>query len=103
VGEANRFEGVVAGGRFTSGGVILPADGVADGKAVGFVRPHDLVLDASGFEARVNRVHVQGPLAMVDGVTADGARIEVTVARDQAEDFTGSVKLSARKAHVFPG
>jgi sulfate transport system ATP-binding protein len=103
VGEANRFEGVVSGGRFTSGSVGMPAEGVADGKAVGFVRPHDLVLDAAGFETRINRVHVQGPLAIVDGVTADGARIDVTVARDQAEDFTGSVKLSARKAHVFPG
>jgi sulfate transport system ATP-binding protein len=103
VGEANRFEGVVSGGRFTSGSVVLPAEGVADGKAVGFVRPHDLVLDAAGFETRINRVNVQGPLAIVDGVTVDGARIDVTVARDQAEDFTGSVKLSARKAHVFPG
>jgi sulfate transport system ATP-binding protein len=81
VGEANRFEGVVSGGRFTSGGVTLPAQGVADGKAVGFVRPHDLVLDAGGFEARVNRVHVQG---RPDGRRDGRRRAEVTVARDHS-------------------
>jgi len=102
VGEANRFEGAASNGRFTAGSVVLPAVNVADGKAVAFVRPHDLVLDAEGFEVRVNRVHIQGALAAVDGVTADGRRIEVTVSRDQADRFTGAVKMSARKAHVYP-
>ena len=103
VGESNRFEGVVAGGRFTSGAVVLPAAGLADGKAVGFARPHDLVLDEAGFEARVTRVHIQGALASVDALTADGRRIDITVSRDQADQFTDSVKLSARKAHVYLG
>lgn len=103
VGEANRFEGEVLNGRFTAGSVVLPAARVADGKAVAFVRPHDLVLDADGFAVQVNRVHVQGALATVDGVTLTGQRIEVTVSRDQADQFTGAVKLSARRAHVFPG
>ncbi len=102
VGEANRFEGVVEKDLFTSGRVVLPANGVASGKAVAFVRPHDFVLDKAGFDAKVTRVHVQGALAAVDAVTADGARIEVSVARDLADAFTGAVKLSARKAHVFP-
>ena len=103
VGEANRFEGQVLNDRFTAGSVVLPAAGVADGKAVAFVRPYDLGLDAKGFPVQVNRVHVQGALATVDGVTPGGQRIEVTVARDQADQFTGAVKLSARRAHVFPG
>ena len=102
VGETNRLDGVVSNGRFTAGSVVLPAGKAADGKAVGFVRPHDLVLDAQGFDVQVNRVHVQGALAAVDGVTLAGQRIEVTVSRDQADQFTGAVKLSARKAHVFP-
>lgn len=102
VGEANRFEGTVSGGRFAAGAVSLSAGPVADGKAVAFVRPHDLNLAADGFEVRINRVHVQGALAAVDGVTVDGQRIEVTVSRDQADLFTGAVKLSARKAHVYP-
>ena len=103
VGEANRFEGAVSNGRFIAGAVNLPAPGVADGKATGFARPHDLVLDPSGFEVRINRVHVQGALATVDGVTADGVRIDITAARDQAERFVGAVRVAARKAHVFPG
>ena len=102
VGEANRFEGEISKGRFSAGSIFLPASGLADGKAVGFVRPHDLVLDEAGFAVQVNRVHVQGALATIDGLTNDGRRIEVTVSRDQADQFTGAVKLSARKAHVFP-
>ncbi|PTS89708.1 MULTISPECIES: sulfate/molybdate ABC transporter ATP-binding protein [unclassified Caulobacter] len=102
VGESNRFEGVVSGGRFTSGSVFLPATGLADGPAVAFARPHDFSLDGSGFEVRVNRVHIQGALAHVDAETADGRRIDVVTSRDQAEHFTGTVRLAARKAHVFP-
>lgn len=102
VGEANRFEGVVSGGVFTCGPVALPAPRVAQGPALAFVRPHDLVLDDQGFAAQVTRVHVQGALASVDALTADGRRIDITVARDQAGQFQGAVKLSARKAHVYP-
>jgi sulfate transport system ATP-binding protein len=51
VGEANRFEGAVSGGRFTSGAVSFAAQGVRDGAAVAFVRPHDFALDEGGFEA----------------------------------------------------
>jgi sulfate transport system ATP-binding protein len=102
VGESNRFEGVVAAGRFSSGPVILPATGVADGPAVAFARPHDLALDDAGFEARINRVHVQGALAHVDAETANGRRIDVVASRDQADRFSGTVRLAARKAHVFP-
>ncbi|EJL35767.1 sulfate ABC transporter, ATP-binding protein [Caulobacter sp. AP07] len=101
VGEANRFEGTVSGGRFTAGPVVLPAPGAADGAAIAFVRPHDLVLDAAGFAARVERVVVQGPLANVDASLPDGRRIEVCAARDDADNFTGEVKLSARRTHVF--
>jgi sulfate transport system ATP-binding protein len=101
VGEANRFEGTVSGGRFTAGPVVLPAPGAADGSAVAFVRPHDLVLDAAGFTARVDRVVVQGPLANVDASLPDGRRIEICAARDEAGSFTGEVKLSARRTHVF--
>jgi sulfate transport system ATP-binding protein len=101
VGEANRFEGTVSGGRFTAGPAVLPAPGAADGAAVAFVRPHDLVLDAAGFPARVERVVVQGPLANVDASLPDGRRIEICAARDEAGSFAGEVKLSARRTHVF--
>ena len=101
VGEANRFEGTVSGKRFTAGPVVLPAPNAADGAAIAFVRPHDLVLDAAGFAAKVERVVIQGPLANVDASLPDGRRIEICAARDDAAKFTGEIKLSARRTHVF--
>jgi len=102
VGEANRFEGTVSGGRFISGAVSFSAAGVKDGPAVGFVRPHDLVLDDSGFEVRVNRAHVQGALTSVSAVAADGRHIELSASRAEAARFAGAVKIAARKSHVYP-
>ena len=101
VGEANRFEGTVSGGRFTAGPVTLPAPQAADGAAVAFVRPHDLVLDATGFPAKVERVVIQGPLANIDASLPDGRRIEICAARDEAASYAGDIKLSARRTHVF--
>jgi sulfate transport system ATP-binding protein len=101
VGEANRFEGTVSGKRFTAGPVILPAPDAADGEALAFVRPHDLVLDAGGFPATVQRVVVQGPLVNVDAALPDGRHIEILAARADADQFTGEIKLSARRTHVF--
>jgi sulfate transport system ATP-binding protein len=101
VGEANRFEGAVAGGRFTAGPVALPAAQTVDGPAVAFVRPHDFVLEAGGFPVQVQRVVIQGPLAHVDARLPDGRHIEICAARDEAANFTGEVKLSARRVHVF--
>ena len=103
VGEANRFEGTVSGERFTAGPVVLPAVGAANGAALAFVRPHDLVLDAAGFPAKVERVVVQGPLTHVDASLPDGRRIEISAARDEAAHFAGEIKLSARRTHVFAG
>jgi sulfate transport system ATP-binding protein len=101
VGETNRFEGTVSGKRFMAGPVVLPAPDAADGEALAFVRPHDLVLDAGGFAATVQRVVVQGPLANVDAVLPDGRRIEICAARADAAQFTGEIKISARRTHVF--
>ncbi|MBO9708117.1 MAG: sulfate/molybdate ABC transporter ATP-binding protein [Caulobacter sp.] len=102
VGEANRFEGTVSGGRFTSGAVSFGANGVRDGAAVGFVRPHDLVLDDGGLEVRVDRVHVQGALASVSARAADGHHIEITTSRADAPRFSGAIKVAPRMSHVYP-
>jgi sulfate transport system ATP-binding protein len=101
VGDANRFEGTVSNGRFTAGPVVIPAPETADGAALAFVRPHDLVLDAGGFPAKVERVVVQGPLANIDASLPDGRRIEISAARDEAARFSGDVRLAARKTHIF--
>jgi sulfate transport system ATP-binding protein len=102
VGEANRFEGTVSGGRFTSGAVSFAANGVRDGAAGGFVRPHDFALDDDGFEARVDRAHVQGALTAVNATSANGRHIEISASRAEAAQFAGSIKISARKSHVYP-
>ncbi|KQZ34053.1 sulfate/molybdate ABC transporter ATP-binding protein [Caulobacter sp. Root1472] len=102
VGEANRFEGTVAGGRFTSGAVSFSAKGVRDGAAVAFVRPHDFALDEGGFEVRVDRAHVQGALTTVAATAADGRAVEVCASRSEAAQFAGTVRIVARKSHVYP-
>jgi sulfate transport system ATP-binding protein len=102
VGEANRFEGTVSGGRFTSGAVSFAAKGVADGKAVAFVRPHDFALDDDGFEVRVDRAHVQGALTAVAATSADGRHLEISASRAEAASFAGTIKIAARKSHVYP-
>ena len=101
VGEANRFDGQVSGGRFTAGALTAPGDGVRDGAATGFVRPHDFALDETGFEVRVERAHVQGALTAVTATMSDGRRIEISASRAEAARFTGAVKIIARKAHVY--
>jgi sulfate transport system ATP-binding protein len=102
VGEANRFEGTVSGGRFTSGAVSFGANGVRDGEAVAFVRPHDFALDDGGFEVRVDRAHVQGALTSVSAKAADGRQIEICASRAEAGQFAGAVRIAARKSHVYP-
>lgn len=103
VGEANRFEGVVRGGRFTAGSIDLPAPGAADGPAVAYIRPYDIALKAKGFAATVTRVGIDGAVAHVDLATADGQRLEVQLSREQGLTLAvgGATNLAARLAHVF--
>ncbi|WP_269713764.1 sulfate/molybdate ABC transporter ATP-binding protein [Caulobacter sp. NIBR2454] len=105
VGDANRIEGAVQGGLFTGGGLTLPANGIADGPASGFVRPYDLALGGKGgFAVTLQRVSIQGAVAHLDVVTSAGAPIEAVVARGEASGLSigQSLTLAATKAHVFP-
>ena len=107
VGESNRFEGEVRGGRFVSGDVGLPAQGFADGPALAFVRPHDFVVaapDQPGFEFKVSRVVLQGPIGHVDGLTAAGVAIDAAMSRQEGQDLNvgDTVRVAARQAYVFP-
>ncbi|MCI3182278.1 sulfate ABC transporter ATP-binding protein [Caulobacter sp. CCUG 60055] len=106
VGEANRFEGRVEGARFASGPVVLAAEGVRDGAATAFVRPHQLALaePGRGFEVTVDRLTVQGPVGVIEGRTADGQRIEASFARKDlgGVEVRSTLRLAADHAHVFP-
>ena len=103
VGEANRFEGEVIGGRFVSGEVTLPAKGAAAGPSVAYVRPHDLIPAKTGLAVAVGRTVLQGPAANMDGVLSDGRRIEASFAREDASDYSpgATVTLGVRRAHIY--
>lgn len=106
VGEANRFEGAVKGGRFKSADIELAAPNVADGAAVAFVRPHEFVL-APAAQANLSivteRIAPQGPVVRVDGATASGQRIEAAFARQNAGELQPGAKLglAAERSYVF--
>jgi len=102
VGEANRFEGVVAGGKFSSGSLALPAAGVADGKAEAFIRPHRFTLaKTGGLAVHVDRVTYQGPLAHVEARTPSGQRLDALFARDAAESLVGDIQLKVGQSHIY--
>jgi sulfate transport system ATP-binding protein len=106
VGAANRFEGAVSGGRFRSGEIELPAQGVADGAAVAFVRPYEFALARNGeasVQVTAQRVAAQGPVLQVDGVTAAGQHVEAAFARQDGGDLKVGARLSLapRRSYVF--
>lgn len=104
VGEANRFEGVVVGERFSAGDLRIPAAGEADGPAVAYVRPHQFSLaGAEGVSLTAQRVTVQGPVVRVEGVTPGGQRLEAAFARDAAAGLARgeAIKLGIDRAYIF--
>ncbi len=107
VGEANRLDGAVADGRFVSGLIASPAPGVADGPAVGFVRPYAISLaeGGAGFEAALDRVAFAGPVARAELALADGRRLEASFAREAAGAWTPgqTLRLEVRQVQVFAG
>ena len=107
VGEANRFEGRVEGGRFRSGAISFPAPDAPSGEAIAFVRLHQVMLAKAGeahFSARVERVVFNGPVARLECVTEGGHPVEAGAARAEALGLRhgDSVQLAANGGHVFP-
>jgi sulfate transport system ATP-binding protein len=105
VGEANRFDGVVAAGVFTSEALTLPAPEAADGEAIAFVRPYDLrrATGEAALAVTIERIVAQGPIGRVECAAEGGRRVDADFAR---EDLTGlapgqPLRLSAAKAHIF--
>ncbi|CAN5574030.1 sulfate/molybdate ABC transporter ATP-binding protein [soil metagenome] len=106
VGEATRLEGDVRAGRFQGGEIALPAQGAADGAAIAFIRPHDLIRAPAGQESffiTIDRINLQGPVAQIEGRTPGGQRIEAAFERNSAEGLRNGDKLclTAQKAYVF--
>ena len=106
VGEANRLDGEVKGGRFRAGEIEFSAGTAADGPAIAFVRPHDFVLASAGeagFGVVAQRVNPQGPVLHVDATGAGGRHIEAAFARQShpALRAGAALKLTVQKAHIF--
>jgi sulfate transport system ATP-binding protein len=102
VGETNRFDGAVTGGQFVCGSVRFAVE-CADGPKTAFVRPHDLAVDADGFEVRVERVTAQGPVVQIEAMSLDGQRIDMSLARQEAGAVLvgQTLRLAPSKVHLF--
>ena len=106
VGEANRFEGGVKAGKFVFRDIVLPAEGEAR-DATAFVRPHDFLRaapDEPGFDVRIERIVLQGPIAYVGGLTPQGVAIDAAMSRQDGHDLKPGdvVRLAAGVSYVFP-
>ena len=106
VGEANRLEGAVSAGVFTSGAIVITTPEAADGAATAYLRPYELrkAADGEGFEVRIDRIVPQGSTGRIEAATRDGRRIEADFAREDLPGLAAgaSLRLRASRAHVFP-
>ncbi len=106
VGQANRLTGEVRGGVFSVLGAALPADGVADGPAIAFVRPDQLAVAAAGqpgVSATLERITARGPVLWLECETADGQLLEAALPRADAGVFEPEqpIRLAPRGGQVF--
>lgn len=104
VGQANRFDGMVRAGHFTSGDLRIAAPGLPDGRAAAYVRPHDFLPAARGLTVKVERVALYGAIAKIDGRTADGVSLKAEVARAEGEPLKVGAEavFGIRQAHLYP-
>ncbi|WP_421931887.1 sulfate/molybdate ABC transporter ATP-binding protein [Phenylobacterium sp.] len=106
VGEANRLEGTVRAGRFQAGEVAVPAPAAAEGAAIAYIRPHDLIRAAAGQESfyiTADRINVQGPVARIEGKTPGGQRIEAAFERNASEGLAPGARigLTVQRSYIF--
>ena len=106
VGQANRLVGEVQDGVFNALGGRLPAEGVADGSAIAFVRPDQLTVaatDGSGISTIMNRVTARGPVLWLECETPDGQILEAALSRTDyfASKPGEGIHLALRSGQVF--
>ncbi len=108
LGDANRIEAMVRGGVAVAGGGALAAsaEGMADGPALIFARPHGVRLEpAPDGPARVAAVLTLGATARID-LTLPGVTLEAAVDRERlaALGLASGVRCAVRLegARVFP-
>ncbi|MGE4279468.1 MAG: sulfate/molybdate ABC transporter ATP-binding protein [Magnetospirillum sp.] len=105
LGNANRVDGVVKGGRALVGPWRTDAPDVPDGPAVAFVRPHDLEVTATGDDATIRHQVVLGPQVRLELTVADDIAVEAVIDRETHSRLElrpgGKVGLRPRRITVF--
>ncbi|KAA0571001.1 sulfate ABC transporter ATP-binding protein [Azospirillum sp. Sh1] len=85
LGQVNRLDCTVEGGiaHVGDGALAIATDGGVQGRAVAYVRPHDLgVTPAVGGPARISGIHVVGPDARID-IDLAGLALEAEMDRER--------------------
>ena len=105
IGRANALDGQVENGAFTLPGLRLPAEGVADGNARLYLRPHDLVPanGEDGFAAQVRATHrLAGRVTVELAVGAQTLEMELPDSPDTPPPSTGQeLRLRPLRYRVF--
>ena len=106
VGQANKLEGRVQRGVFNALGAELPANSVADGAAIAFVRPDQLAVATAGgpaIEATLKRITPRGPLLWLDCTAQGGQLLEAAVPRtdDVVLQPGEAIRLALKGGQVF--
>ena len=111
LGNTNRFEGEVRGGRFVIDGYAAPYEGDAahSGPAIAYARPHNLALSApgsDGFAVTITGIFRAAPQVTLETRRlSDGSIVEIELPRgaDSAALKTGDkIKIEAKRLRVFP-
>ena len=111
LGNTNRFEGEVRGGRFMIDGFAAPIEGEAGqaGPAIAYARPHDLVLlpeNGDGFPVEITGIFRAAPQVTLETRRlSDRSIVEIELPRDAESSAlkTGDkVKIAPKRLRVFP-
>ena len=109
VGHANRLEGEVRAGVFSTredlGGVKIACGETPDGPAVAFVRPDQFELAEQGLAVTIDRIGGSALVLEIEGVDGAGHRLEVAVARAGAPVALArgaEVRVKAVGGRIFP-
>ena len=106
LGGSNRIAGRVAGGRFNVDGVSLPLRApIAEGDAIAFVRPHELVMAGDGEAAlpvTISNVLSAGAMVRLDCRRINGEAIEAALPPGvRAPERGSTVRLKMLSERVY--
>ncbi|AXK38704.1 sulfate/molybdate ABC transporter ATP-binding protein [Crenobacter cavernae] len=110
LGDVNLFHGRVDGSHLTIGDYAHRLTTVpGEGKAVAYVRPHDLIVSRSPEDAlasgTVEHIHAVGPVVRLEVATGNGQTLEAVLAKETYRELGialgESVHLKPKKVSVF--